>query len=121
MWQDIICKSPDKEQEDTDFMKNTEIPVIKRRRGRPRKNPLPEVTAPVLEVVEDNSQPQSKSVFNVRVVKQHPNPSWVRCDHDGTAIDVQIPNRLAGRLIGKVISVEQVWNGDEETTYRYVQ
>jgi hypothetical protein len=56
-----------------------------------------------------------------RVRRLARNPSWCYVAIDGMAslVPVAVPRRLAGRLLGKVIPIEMIIDGSNESTYRY--
>ena len=70
------------------------------------------------------SEPQLLPTFvEVRVLEQCPNPAWVRAkvefpEGGWRKVDVAIPRRLTGRLVGKMARVEVIRDASGES-YRH--
>ena len=85
----------------------------KPKRGRPKKN----------QESKQSFEPEyveiAPEIYNLKVVRQMPNPRWVGCDMDGTLIKVAISPRYTNKLVGKTIKVAKV-RRDLIEEYEYI-
>lgn len=83
----------------------------KKKRGRPRKNPIATTQAVAVETIEPDR-------VMAKVIAQYKNPLWVKASVDGNPVDVLVPKKLAGKFQGKIIPVRKVFK-DDQAVYQY--
>ena len=73
-------------------------------------------------VIAEEEPRLAPQYFKVQVKRQAINPRWVECHPTkglGDKIFAEIPQRLRGRLVGKVIKVERSVKENGEPAYRW--
>lgn len=84
-----------------------------KKRGRPPKI----VTEQVDMITSEQTEPE---IITATCLRQQPNPSWVRANIKGEAVNVKIHRKYANKLVGKPIKVVKVSPENQDPYYEYV-
>lgn len=73
-------------------------------------------------VIAEEEPRLAPQYFKVKVKREMTNPRWVECHPTkglGRKVFAEIPQRLRGRLVGKIIKVERTVKENGEAAYRW--
>lgn len=91
-----------------------------KKRGRPRKNPIPvEEETHVLEVLPDPDPCLRTEIVEALAYRACRNPTMLEARLDGERIVVVVSRRFRDRLIGKKIQVRAIYHPNEQPIYEY--
>jgi hypothetical protein len=74
-----------------------------KKRGRPKK-----VVETELEPQAEPEQVKTNETFEIRVIRQMPNPRWVAGDLNGELIKIAISPKFTNKLVGRTIKVGRI-------------